>query len=858
MIPLKLTVKNFMCYRDDVPTLDLEGMHVACLCGDNGHGKTALLDAISWALWGQARARTQEELVHQGQQDMAVELEFTARAQRYRVSRSFSRSMRSRQAHPGLELQVASDDGFRPITGDVMRDTQSRIIEILNMDYDTFVNTAFLRQGDSDRFTTSPPSERKATLAEVLDLSYYDGLEERARGRSREIQDRTTQLNSAIEIKQSEVERRPEYEAELTEVTLALGRVSSAAQLLWDSIADLGRRVDTLHRSRVELDAIGVKLDKDMGEVSLLEGQVRGHESQTTHYEEIVRRAPEIREKFAELEKEELEFQRLNSALAQKSVLDGEMARSEKAVAVEGERLSGQVATLRKLIVGDLKPKVARLPEIEAGLAEVTRERSKLEELEKSIRQQTEESRELSARSRDLEGDNGRLRQEMEDTRRKFDMLEQGDASCPLCMQPLGVDGQTHLRQEYETLGTQARRRHEENSAALKSLQPRLKELSSSLPQLEGQLGEGRLRIEATTAVLERERTESQEAQVGLKSSKTELERIEGIVESGDFARDQQQILAQLQEQVSVLDYDAAGYRLSQERVKSLGPYADMHRSLIEAAERLPIERESLKTARELLERRQQEVSDAAKRKSDLESELTVLPTLEAQQSDAEARHGDLGAQRERALVKQGVLQEQIARCDALASEVVQEDAQRRSLLDEKSVYDELVVAFGRNGIQALIIESAIPQIQNDANELLGRLTENRMSLKLQLQEGRRDSRTGLPSEELDIKIADDVGTRRYETFSGGEAFRIDFGLRIALSKLLARRSGAPLPILFIDEGFGSQDSTGQERLVEAIQSIQDDFEKIIVITHIEQMKQAFPVRIEVTKTGAGSTFEVV
>ena len=110
----------------------------------------------------------------------------------------------------------------------------------------------------------------------------------------------------------------------------------------------------------------------------------------------------------------------------------------------------------------------------------------------------------------------------------------------------------------------------------------------------------------------------------------------------------------------------------------------------------------------------------------------------------------------------------------------------------------------------------------------------------------------------MHIKIADEVGTRDYETFSGGEAFRINFALRIALSKLLARRAGAPLPILFIDEGFGSQDSTGQERLVEAIQSIQDDFQKIIVITHIDQVRDAFPVRVEVTKTGAGSTFAVV
>ena len=79
MIPLRLSIKNFMCYRDDVPDLDLEGIHVACLSGENGHGKSALFDAMTWALWGNARASTHEELIHQGQSDMAVELEFSAR-----------------------------------------------------------------------------------------------------------------------------------------------------------------------------------------------------------------------------------------------------------------------------------------------------------------------------------------------------------------------------------------------------------------------------------------------------------------------------------------------------------------------------------------------------------------------------------------------------------------------------------------------------------------------------------------------------------------------------------------------------------------------------------------------------------
>jgi len=92
--------------------------------------------------------------------------------------------------------------------------------------------------------------------------------------------------------------------------------------------------------------------------------------------------------------------------------------------------------------------------------------------------------------------------------------------------------------------------------------------------------------------------------------------------------------------------------------------------------------------------------------------------------------------------------------------------------------------------------------------------------------------------------------------YSGGEAFRIDFAIRIALSRMMARRAGAQLRSLFMDEGFGTQDARGREHLVAAINSIQDDFDLILVITHIDELKEAFPARIEVTKTSKGSTYQ--
>jgi exonuclease SbcC len=109
--------------------------------------------------------------------------------------------------------------------------------------------------------------------------------------------------------------------------------------------------------------------------------------------------------------------------------------------------------------------------------------------------------------------------------------------------------------------------------------------------------------------------------------------------------------------------------------------------------------------------------------------------------------------------------------------------------------------------------------------------------------------------ETLDVVVSDELGTRNYEMYSGGERFRVDFALRIALSKLLAWRAGAPLPTLFIDEGFGTQDADGRDRVLDVIKAIEDRFQRILVITHLEEIKEAFPVRIEVSRTNSGSTF---
>ena len=282
--------------------------------------------------------------------------------------------------------------------------------------------------------------------------------------------------------------------------------------------------------------------------------------------------------------------------------------------------------------------------------------------------------------------------------------------------------------------------------------------------------------------------------------------------------------------------------------------YEDPKRKLEEATDSIDREKEELSRVEQATRDISLGLETDNRQKQELTRELNLLPQVTADLTRTETEHQSLTAQQKLAQETLGNVKGKLEHCTELETRKEERQQQLVQASREEVIYKDLAQAFGKKGIQALLIETALPEIEAETNTLLGRMTDNRMHVKIESQ---RATKTGATLETLDINISDELGTRNYEMFSGGEAFRIDFAIRIALSRLLARRAGAPLPTLIIDEGFGTQDAVGIEKLKEAINSIQDDFQKILVITHIEEFRDAFPVRIDVIKTPAGSTLEV-
>src|SRR5438105_3316214 len=211
MIPIKLTLRNFLSYGESSDPLDFTTLHVACLTGSNGGGKSALLDGITWALWGQARTASADDLVRLGQSSMQVEFDFAFDGAEYRVIR---KRTRGRVGQSDLQFQVKGPDhAFRALTEQGVRATQERITQTLRMDYETFINSAFLLQGRADEFARKGAAERKRILAEILGLSVYEELVEAAKGKARDAEATRARLEGEIARAEAELAREPEYQA---------------------------------------------------------------------------------------------------------------------------------------------------------------------------------------------------------------------------------------------------------------------------------------------------------------------------------------------------------------------------------------------------------------------------------------------------------------------------------------------------------------------------------------------------------------------------------------------------------------------------------------------------------------------
>ncbi|MBD2392247.1 SMC family ATPase [Aphanizomenon flos-aquae NRERC-008] len=1007
MIPIQLIIKNFLSYRD--AALDFSGLHTACICGSNGAGKSSLLEAITWAIWGESRATVEDDVIHSGAKEVRIDFTFQSGQQTYRVIRN-----RVRGGTSILEFQIETTSGFRALTGKGLKATQDVILEHIKLDYETFINSAYLRQGKADEFMLKRPAERKEILAELLKLNQYDELEERAKNSFKIYRIRGEDLersleNIKVQLQQREIteNQRAELEAQLQDLQQVQTFENSQLQSLqviqhqrqnWEQQLNfLRQRYDNLSQDsdRLQQEQIAVKsqladLEKILNQEvdiqagytqyqnlqsqeEILSGKFEQHTRATNlkqqkqqqlykQTQDLERQLQQAEAQLAALEQQEQEIiqtlsksgdietalSQLNNARQHLANLD-QLQMQVTPLLQQRVKLQTQLDRTHASLVAKLEQIQAtekqlqnqhhRQPQLQQALTEIG---TQIEELEKKrvylqrVQEKGQERRHFIERLQAHQGDYEKLLAELE---QKLQMLQNPDALCPLCERPLDehhwskviektqseyedTQGQFWvvreqmafsdreiqvLRQEYREISQKLsgydslREKRGQLAAQLQAttdVQQQLLQIISEKEHLEHSLEIGDYAPEKQAEIQELDhylqqlnysekdhslaRSEvdkfrwaeikqgqikdalKRQAQLIAKKPEltTNISQLQLQLQQGQTDSNFAQEIANLEQQISEIAYNYEQHNYLRQSVRQGQSWQLRHQQLLSAQEQYPQFRNksqdleySLQTIFKEKQTLIQQIDNIVKQLSDSANPTAQINTLEQQLAN---RRREL----DNKISQLGQLKQMSLQLATLQNQYEQDGQQLQICKQQQRVYQELAQAFGKNGIQALMIENILPQLEAEANQLLSRLSANQFHVQFITQKAGRSGKSSKKNakliDTLDILIADARGTRSYETYSGGEAFRINFAIRLALAKLLAQRAGASLQLLVVDEGFGTQDGEGCDRLVAAINAISSDFACILTVTHMPHLKEAFQARIEVSKNQQGSQLQLL
>jgi len=852
MIPVKLSLQGFLSYKNPV-SVDLSQIKVACVSGSNGAGKSTLFDAMTWSLFGRAR-RNDDGVIHTSAESCQVVFEFDYEGIRYRVDR-----IKPRGKSTTLEFHAQTPDGtWKAFTESGMRATEERIQDILGLDYDTFVNASFFLQGKADLFSMQTPGKRKEILSNILGLTVWETYRDTAALRKREVQ-------KHLDVQQSIMR---EVVMELDEESSRKERLASAQEML-----DMKAKVRESKEKLLELaqqETAQIKNDKEKMDMLVAQAaqverdladtvkKLRSRTNEMREYREILEQQDQIVASHDNYQKVREELTKLNKISTQHNELVLRKTKMEGELQSEKVRLEQDAKNLR-LREAEVAVLKRHLKQLEQDAAE---KKSEAEHLQAQIQElealETDQDKKKDLQS-EKEGENKQLRVKMDEVKERITYLQKSDGpDCPLCGQPLNADHKTKIVAQLKSEGTSLGDRFRGNKETIAECKQNIKEISSKVarirslrPRLTDVLAD------AGTLSQRLEESESKIEKWGQEGAKR-LAEITEQLEEGQYLKQIQPQLDAVAQKIDGLGYDSKGHDKLRDQEQKLRVFEEKFRKL-----------EQARTAQAGLER---EVSELGAQKTRMDKNHQQLQrtinTLSQQIKNKREKTAD-PAQLEKELrdaredenhARQavGIAQQNVNVLENLRKRKKELESNSRELSRQIARLKMLETAFGKDGVPALLIENAIPHIETQANEILDKLSGGNMSVSFETERDYADKKRQDRKQTLDIIIRDSAGSRAYELFSGGEAFRINFAIRLALSRVLAQRSGARLQTLVIDEGFGSQDAEGRQRLVEAINLVKDDFEKILVITHLDELKDAFSSRIEVTKNQQGSQVEVI
>ena len=903
MIPVRLQLKNFLSYGPTLQTIEFSNYPLICLSGKNGHGKSALLDAITWAIWGQARktsatVKADQGLVHLGQTQMMIIFDFEFNTQLYRVRREFAITYGKPLATLEFGLLDPEKNTIIPLTGKTIRDTQATIEQILHLSFEAFSNSAFLRQGSANEFSKKSPKERKEILASILGLDQYDTIKKRALDKMRDTAAQYQIIEHLDQTITKELEQTPIVLQQILQASESLKVILEQETDFAKRTQELEKKQTTLVAQQKELHAVQVTYQQHVEQEQKLLTQLRTTRTQwrtinksywsLPPFEDIDQERKQTSEiVFMYQDQFQKQLQLREQLLKTKEALQNieQTVQQQQATALQKQTLTLERLKLEKTAHDQAIQQLTKqqlaaqteLTTLNTHIADLTKKAQAITITEKElalIEAQFAKRKEYYQR---FIAEGNLIKQELDGLAQKHELADDIDnPSCPLCEQNLSASRKRFLKDQFtkqERFYTHRLNRLRNLIARLKNVLLEQHEAIKADQQRINELKIIRGTIEQLTkqkSTLEFTRTELQKNQVKHENIIKELtanieqevallvlfnQNLTQGLQDHPLYKEQLTAYKQVEHALQSLAYDEkkhAEYRKKLQAIEdALVQYEGIKKEIKLQDQRYETVKTFCATLKEI-RRSMKELSAACAASASLaeqEKDLLLIKNTLSQEMRTLQQH------KETLLQNKGSLENQAEKLKKMELQHTEHLKSLKQLKETAYDYQAIAMATSKDGIQALLIEDAIPEIEQEANQLLAKLTDNQAQLFI---ESLRDLKKGGTKETLDIKISDAAGVRPYELFSGGEAFRIDFALRIAISKLLARRANTSLQTLIIDEGFGSQDEDGLAHIMDALHKIQDDFAKIIIVSHLPSMKDQFPIHFMVEKGAQGSCVRIM
>ena len=770
----RLRLVNFRQHADT----ELEfGPGITGIFGSNGSGKTTILEAIAWAIYGAQAVRGDRDSIRRlgakGRAAVEVELEFRLGAHEYRVTR-------------GLSIATLSQDG-QPVANSLKAVTD-KLERTLGMTHEEFFNTYFTGQKELAVMAALGKTERAAFLSRVL------GYE-----RLREAQERVREVRNALAAEARGLEAGLPDSAALGEERRAAEQRLAAARGAAQA-ADAARRAaeEALAREEPRWHEWMARRERTLS----LDGERRmAEQGVVTARQEFQRLDKELADALAARE----QLKQREAELAPVTRLKQEVAELER-LQREAAARRAEEAQLEELAraAGTLERRLAELRDVDATLARAEAEARQLEERLQSAERGLEEERTAWVRDRQYaETKRSELLKLYEEVKEQRDQLVKlgPDGICPTCKRPLGA--------EYASVLAVLDRQIEVITADGKYFRQRLEQLAQAPAKLTAAEGEKERLLEESRAASARAgelRAQAEERQRGGAALETARRR------AADLER---------QLQARPTGYDPARHDALRAELAKLEPVALEAAALEERARRaesLVQDAEQAEHQLSVSERRVRELTDAVRAEGFSEAEYkqakdrydrAVGGLREAELAVVEAR-GDLNR-----------AEDDVREAQRRESERAERERHIVALKARQRLHNELDRAF--SDLRGELNARMRPEIAELASGFLSDLTDGRYG-ELDL------------TEDYTVTILE--GGVPKPVISGGEEDLANLVLRLAISQMIAERAGQPLSLLVLDEIFGSLDDARRQHVVGLLRRLADRFPQVILITHIEQVRE--------------------